>query len=210
MIKLSNRLNAAASMVRKGSKICDVGTDHGYIPVYLVEHGIIKSAVACDINIGPLNSCISLVNERGLQDKIKCVLSNGLDNVLPDDVDDILIAGMGGELIADILSRCDYVKHKHLILNPMTHAETVRKWLYSNGFIINNDMIVADGFHHYNVMDAVYTGEITKKTKTDYYIGNIKDFSDKEYFEHLLNYLNNKQKGGDDFADVIKEIEERI
>lgn len=210
MIKLSNRLNAAASMVRQGSRLCDVGTDHGYVPVYLTEQGIIKSAIACDINKGPLGSCEFLVRERGLQDKIKCILSDGLDNVCCEDVDDILIAGMGGELIADILNRCDYIKKKHLILNPMTHAEITRKWLYSNGFIIDCDIIVNDGSHHYNVFDAVYIGEIFKKTDSDYFLGNIKDFSDKEYFMHLLNYLNNKQKGGEDYADVIKSIEEKI
>lgn len=210
MIKLSNRLTAAASMVRRGYRLCDVGTDHGYVPVYLAEQGIINSAVACDINEGPLSSCAALVKEHGLQDKIKCILSDGLENVSPDDVDEILIAGMGGELIANILSRCDYIKSKHLILNPMTHAEITRNWLYSNGFLINKDIIVSDGSHHYSVFDAVYTGEITEKNKADYYLGNIKDFSDREYFVHLLNYLRNKQKGGGDFADVIKAIEEKI
>lgn len=210
MIKLSNRLSAAASMVRHNARLCDVGTDHGYVPVYLAEQGVIKSAIACDINEGPLSSCIALVKEHNLQGKIECVLSDGLDYVSGDDIDDILIAGMGGELIADILSRCVYIRDKHLILNPMTHAEITRNWLYSNGFIINEDIIVSDARHHYNIFDAVYTGKVTEKRKADYYLGNIKDFSDKEYFKHLLNYLNNKQKGGEDFADVIQEIEEKI
>jgi tRNA (adenine22-N1)-methyltransferase len=145
-----------------------------------------------------------------LQDKIKCVLSNGLENVSGDDIDDILIAGMGGELIANILSSCSYVKDKHLILNPMTHSEITREWLYSNGFEINNDIVVNDGNHHYNVFDAVYSGNVGKKCRVDYYLGNIKDFSDKEYFEHLLNYLKNKQKGGEDFSDVINAIEVKL
>jgi tRNA (adenine22-N1)-methyltransferase len=210
MIKLSNRLNAVASMVNAGARLCDVGTDHGYVPVYLAQNGIIKSAIACDINQGPLNSCISLVNDCNLQDKIKCVLSNGLDNISANEVDDILIAGMGGELITDIISRCDYIKDKHLILNPMTHAEIVREWLYSNGFEINKDFIVNDSNHHYNVFDAVFTGNVTAKSRCDYYLGNIKDFSDKEYFNHLLNYLQNKQKGGEDFSDVINAIKEKL
>ncbi|MGN0523323.1 MAG: class I SAM-dependent methyltransferase [Eubacterium sp.] len=210
MIKLSNRLSAAAAMVTRGSRLCDVGTDHGYVPVYLLEQGIIISAVACDINTGPLNSCIALVNECGLNEKIKCVLSNGLEKISESEIDDILIAGMGGELIADILSACPYAHKKHLILNPMTHPEVARKWLYDNGFDIVNDIIVCDGKHHYNVFDAVYSGNITEKSTVDYYLGNIKDFSDTKYFTHLLNYLENKQKGGGDYFDVINAIKEKL
>lgn len=210
MIKLSNRLSAAAGMVKRGSRLCDVGTDHGYVPVYLLEKGIINSAVACDINKGPLNSCIALVNERGLNEKIKCVLSNGLEKISESEIDDILIAGMGGELIADILSACPYAHKKHLILNPMTHPEVLRKWLYNNGFDIINDIIVCDSKHHYNVFDAVYSGNISEKSTIDYYLGNIKDFSDTKYFTHLLNYLENKQKGGEDYFDIINAIKEKL
>ncbi len=197
-------------MVRQGKRLCDVGTDHGYVPVYLVSRGIIPSAIACDINEGPLSSCKALVEEHSLSDKIKCVLSDGLDKINGDEVDDIMLAGMGGELIADILSRCTYAKEKHLIMNPMTHPEVLREWLYSNGFQINNDLIVPDARHHYNVLDAVYTGDLVNKTKVDYYLGNIKDFSDREYFLHLLNYLKNKQKGGEDNSMIIERIEELI
>lgn len=210
MIKISDRLCTCSSMVRQGKRLCDVGTDHGYVPVYCVQKGIIPSAIACDINEGPLSSCKALVKEYSLSDKIKCVLSDGLEKINGDEVDDILLAGMGGELITDILSRCPYVKEKHLIMNPMTHPEVLREWLYSNGFQINNDVIVPDGRHHYNVFDAVYTGAVGNKTETDYYLGNIRDFSDKEYFLHLLNYLKNKQKGGEDKSLIIKRIEELI
>lgn len=210
MINLSKRLYACASLVSEGSRLCDVGTDHGYVPVYLIEQGIIKSAVACDINEGPLSSCKALVDGVGFNEKIKCILSNGLDNISSDDYDDVLIAGMGGELIADILSRAKGIEKKHLIINPMTHGELARKWLYDNGFSIKNDIIIKDGKHNYSIFDAEYTGEIIEKSKVDYYLGEIKDFSNKEYFEHLLNYLKNKQKSGMDFSDVITAIEEKI
>lgn len=210
MIKLSNRLQACASLVKPNSRLVDVGCDHGYIPVYLVTNDIIPSAVACDINAGPLSSCMGLVNQYDLGDRIKCVLSDGLQNVDGDDIDDILVAGMGGELIADILQKCLYVKEKHIILNPMTHPEIARKWLYDNGFEINRDIIVSDGRHHYSIFDARYTGVAIERTDIDYYLGNIQDFSDKEYFAHLLSYLHNKQKGGADYSFIIKTIEEKI
>lgn len=207
---LSKRLQAVADFVRQGARVADVGTDHGYLPVYLIENGISPSAVASDINEGPLNSCKLLVSQRCLQDKIKCAISNGLQNINADDIDDVIIAGMGGELIAAILSDCSAVRDKHLILNPMTHSEITRSWLYLNGFLIKNDIIVKDGKHFYNIIDAEYGGEPFEPTQTQCFLGNICDFSQKEYFNHLLNYLRNKEKGGADYSNVIKAIEDKI
>lgn len=210
MIKLSKRLQACADLVRDGASLADIGCDHGYVVVYLAEENKIKSAVASDINEMPLNSCRALVREHCLEDKIRCVLSDGLDMIKDGEAEDILIAGMGGELIADILSRCAYVKKKHLVLNPMTHPELARKWLFENGFEIENDIVVADSKHHYSVLDAYYTGKSAACDSKNIFLGNISDFSDKEYFIHLLNYLKNKEKGGADFSALIDEIEEKI
>ncbi|MBR4241840.1 MAG: SAM-dependent methyltransferase [Eubacterium sp.] len=213
MIKLSKRLKEAANMVRQGSVLADIGCDHGYVPVWLVQSGKIKSAVASDINEGPLNSCINLVKENNLEDKIKCVLSDGLENINLDEVDDILIAGMGGELIAEILRNADAEKlrKKHIILNPMTHPEIARKFLFENGFEIKNEIVVKDGRHYYAIMDAIKTGAAIPYKETDLFIGKIEtDNESRGYFEHLLNYLNNKQKGGADFSEVIAAIEEKI
>lgn len=209
-MQLSNRLSAVASLVQPGSAVADVGTDHGYIPVYLCKAGIIKSAVASDINEGPLSSCKALVEQEDLQHKIKTSLSNGLEGLNADDFDTVIIAGMGGELISDILSKCDYISKKHIILNPMTHPELARKFLYDNGFEIKNDLIVQDGHHYYSVFDAEYTGEIIPKSRVDYYLGNITDFSQKGYFMHLLSYLKNKSKSGEDYSDIITAVEERL
>lgn len=210
MQKLSKRLNAVASLVQDNAVIADVGTDHGYIPVFLCKAGIIQGAVASDVNEGPLSSCRTLVEQEGLEDKIKVRLSNGLDNLSSDEFDTLIIAGMGGELIADILSRCDYLSKKHIILNPMTHPELARKFLFDNGFEIHNDIIIEDGRHYYSVFDATYNGKVVKKSRADYFLGNITDFSQKEYFVHLLNYLKNKSKSGEDYSDVIIAVEERL
>ncbi len=210
MIKLTNRLQQIADLVKKGDRIVDVGCDHGYIPVYLVKNGICPSAIACDINEGPMKSCCALVYDYHLGEKIQCILTDGLDNISADDYDTVILAGMGGELISDILSRSDCITSKRLILNPMTHPEIARKFLYDNGFEIEEDVVVSDGRHHYSVFAASYSGCITEKTEIDYFLGNIQDFSDKEYFFHLLNYLKNKQKSGMDYSSLIKEIEDRI
>ena len=198
MQNLSKRLKAVASLVKKGSSVADVGTDHGYIPVYLIENDIVSSAIAMDINEKPLASCQALVKSKGLENKIQTRLSNGLENLKRGECDTVIIAGMGAELIVDILSHCDFKNELHLILQPMTHPEIAR---------IFNDFIVKDSKHFYSAFDAKYTGTKTPKTQKDYYFGNISDFSHKEYFLHLLNYLKNKSKSGIDLSEVISAVE---
>lgn len=212
MVKLTKRLDAVASLVRENSTLADVGCDHGYLPVYLLLNDKIKSAVASDINEGPLLSCKNLVSEYSLQDKVKCVLSDGLKNISSDDCSDISICGMGGELIAKILSECEWVKdkEKHYIFNPMTHPEILRKYLCQNGYKINNDFVIKDGKHYYNVFDVFYTGEVLDYNESYYYLGNIDSFEHKDYFNHLLNYLQNKMKGGCDYTEVITAIKEKL
>lgn len=212
MIKLTQRLLAVARLVREDSSLADIGCDHGFLPVHLVLTGKIKSAVAADINEGPLASCRSLVNEYSLEEKIKCVLSDGLSNISENAVDDIAVCGMGGELIADILSKCPWAKSKdkHFIFNPMTHPEILRKYLCENGFEIGRDIIVKEGRHYYSVFEASYTGSVAEHTESYYYLGNIADFTQKEYFHHLLNYLENKTKSGLDYSKVIADIKEKI
>lgn len=210
MQRLSKRLKAVADLVSNGSAIVDIGTDHGYVPVYLVENNISPRAVAADINEAPLNSCIELIKRSNLEDKIISRISDGLENIKPDEADTVIIAGMGGELIADILSRCEWIKEKHLILQPMTHAEVTRKFLYDKGFELLNDLIIADGRHHYSVFDARYSGVFEPKALTDYYLGNIKDFSDKEYFRHLLSFLKNKSITDSSVNEVIAAVEKLL
>ncbi len=207
MIKLSARLQAVADMVSQDATVADIGCDHGYIPAYLAQNKISNRIIAGDINEGPLNSCKRLVKDLNLEDKIQCVLSNGLIDI-PQVYDTVIIAGMGGELISDILSQCDYVKQCRLVLNPMSHSELVRKWLYDNGYSILNDAVVTDGKHSYNVLLAEYTDTKQERDIVDYFLGEINNFSDKNYFIHLRNYLINKQKSGADYSKVIRAIEE--
>lgn len=212
MIKLTERLSAVAQLVNENALLADIGCDHGYLPAYLLLSGKIKSAVASDINEGPLASCRQLVAEYSLEDKMKCILSNGLQEISEADCTDIAVCGMGGELIADIISSCKWAKNseKHFVFNPMTHPEILRKFLCDSGFEIKTDVIVKEGKHFYNVFDAVYTGNIREYPQSYYYLGNINNFKYKEYFNHLLNYLENKMKGGEDFSEIISAIKEKI
>ncbi len=212
MIKLTERLMAVASLVRADCVLADIGCDHGFLPAYLVENGKIKSAVASDINEGPLRSCQSLVDELGLGDRITCVLSDGLTNIDRKAVNDIAFCGMGGELISQLMEAAPWVKNDcyYFIFNPMTHPEILRRWLYNNGFEIQTDLIVKEGRHYYSVFDAVYTGECRNVDDVFSFLGKIGDYTHREYFSDLLNFLENKQKGGEDYSAVINEIHRRL
>ncbi|MBQ9938574.1 MAG: SAM-dependent methyltransferase, partial [Oscillospiraceae bacterium] len=110
MIHLDERLETAASFVRNGSVVADIGTDHGYLICSLAERGTIPRGYACDINEQPLAKAAETVEETGLGDKISLVLCDGLRGLDPNCADDIIIAGMGGELICSILSAADWVR----------------------------------------------------------------------------------------------------
>ncbi len=208
MVKLTERLMAVASLVRADCALADVGCDHGFLPAYLIENGKIRSAVASDINEGPLNSCRRLVDELGLDGRITCVLSNGLQGVDSQSVEDVSFCGMGGELIAQLMEETPWVKDErlHFIFNPMTHPEILRRWLCEKGFEIHKDFIVKEGRHYYSVFDAYYTGNCRNAGEAYYFLGNITDYTHKEYFRHLLNYLENKQRGGEDYSALIDKI----
>ena len=208
-IALQHRLRLLAEMTPPGGRLADIGTDHGYLPVWLLQEGRIPSAIAADVGAEPLEHARRTAEEYETQG-LDFRLCDGLSGIEPEETDTVVIAGMGGELIAAILSDCSAVRDKHLILNPMTHSEITRSWLYLNGFLIKNDIIVKDGKHFYNIIDAEYGGEPFEPTQTQCFLGNIYDFSQKEYFNHLLNYLRNKEKGGADYSKVIKAIEDKI
>ena len=158
-IKLDPRLSAVASLVRRGSKVADVGTDHGYLPAYLVLNGVSPSAVAGDVRIGPLENARKTVAELGLSDKIETVLSDGLKSFKVNCADDIIIAGMGGILIGEILSACHWVKNENIkiIVQPMTHPENTLEFFIKNSFEICEELAVSDGKHCYCVISARFT-----------------------------------------------------
>ena len=153
------RLLLCASFV-SGRVAADIGTDHGYLPAYLITEGICERCVAADINEKPLASAKKTAAEHGLEDKIEIILSDGLKNVSLDGVSDIIIAGMGGELIAQIIDDCPRIKEGgyHLILQPMTRPEALREYLYDNGFTVDAEKCVHEGRFEYSVMSVSYTG----------------------------------------------------
>lgn len=160
-LELKPRLNMAAEMVRHGSRIADIGTDHAYLPAVLILDGTVPCAIAADLRKGPLENAEATVKSNGIADKVQLRRSNGLNNVMPDEVDDIVIAGMGGILISEILDAAPWIKNGKykLILQPQSHDEIVRSWLWENGFEIIEQASCIDDKKPYICMSAVYTGK---------------------------------------------------
>lgn len=214
LFSLDNRLSLCSSFVRSGKRICDVGTDHCYLPVFLVYTGVCPFAIATDINEGPLKSALDCVNRFSLSDKIDLRLCDGLAKVNQNEVDDIIIAGMGGELITSILNNSSIVKNKNinLILQPMTKYEVLIKYLYDNGFKIINQKACSDINKHYTVINAVYCGIKSNYTSLDCYKGklDINNDESKLFLKQTLKYIKKKSIGEKSLEKIIIEIEELL
>ena len=208
---LNSRLLACAGYVQ-GNFICDVGTDHAFLPIYLVQNGIAEKAVAGDIRKGPLQSAVQNITKAGLQDKIRTVLSDGLQNVPPDGLTDIIIAGMGGETIIHILETCPFsLKNSNLIFQPMTKAELLRKWLYEHGFEIQDETCVPDKKFLYAVMQVQYSGICRTPDAPEIYFGkmNLKHPDCRAYAAHAVSQLKKANfQANPELSGIISKLEE--
>lgn len=147
-MRLSKRLKHVADLVEMGSRLADVGTDHGYVPIYLVSKGVCSCAIAMDIRKGPLERARAHIAQSGLEDKIQVRLSDGLCELTPGEADCMVAAGMGGNLIIHILEqgREAVSKMRACILQPQSEISKVRKYLWEHQFYIEKeDMVLEDG-----------------------------------------------------------------
>ena len=158
--KISKRLLLAASFARKGDFVADVGTDHAYLPIYLYKSGIIRGAVVSDVNEGPIVRAANNIAEFSCKGAIIPLLSDGLCKIDEYSPDTVFILGMGGELIVNIISKAEWLKERktRLILQPMTHAEILRAYLFDNGFEILDETLVEDG-KIYQITVVEYTDD---------------------------------------------------
>ena len=162
MVKISNRLMTAAALVTQGYTLADVGTDHGYIPIYLLQQKKIPAAIAMDINEGPLERAKEHIALYGLQAYIQTRLSDGVAALKP-------IAGMGGGLVMHILKNGEKVcqSAKELILQPQSEIENVREFLREEGYaILAEDMVLEEG-KFYPMMKVQYQGEKAQKASEE-------------------------------------------
>lgn len=225
MIKLSKRLEAVARLVTPGNRVCDVGTDHGYIPIYLLQSGIRKTALAMDVNEGPLMRAGEHIEEYGLKDYIATRRSDGLRAMKAGECDSIVIAGMGGGLVIRILedSFAKLEAVKELILQPQSDIEQVRKFIREHGFVIDRqDMVKEDG-KYYMMFRCVHgeadiAGQQLRQAAYDRYGEQLlkgrhpilREYLDKE--EHLIGQIRESLGNQKDSAAAerrLHELEER-
>lgn len=208
--KLDARLSAALPFVRKGSMICDVGTDHAYLPIYLSLTGKIRGAVATDVNEGPIARAEAHILAAGLGDRIRTLRTDGLHGVQTDDPDDILIFGMGGDLIVRIVGEAPFLYRtgKRLILQPMTHAETVRAALARSGFCTTGETL-AKTDRIYQIICADYDGVTRTLTPVEARLGkrNIErgDEMFREFVRHEIKVLSARARGKQSAGDPATE-----
>lgn len=217
---LSFRLFKIAEKVPKGSILADIGTDHAYIPIFLCKNNIIKSAFACDISKGSLEKAKINISKYNLDRYIKARLSNGLEQIsLNDNISSIIIAGMGGMLMLDILKRGIDIAKKcdTLILQPQKDIYEVRKFLHKNNFFIEQEEMLIEEEKFYNIIVAKYLPSSNQIfTENEYIFGkhNIAKKCDilKEYILKEINIMENiiKKLEKTNSLERIKDLKYKI
>ncbi len=196
---LSKRLKAVFDFVREGKTVADIGTDHAYLPIALLRAGKAKAAYASDIGKLPLKRAEQNIKKAGLEDKIKTVLTDGLD-VFDSLCDEFIIAGMGGELIVDIVLRAPFLRNEniHLVLQPMTKISLTRKKLCESGFEIEKEALVFEDGKVYTVMSVYYSGKKRVLSEVEAVLGDTEN-TDTELLIRVIDLnlydLENKIKG---------------
>lgn len=156
-LPLSNRLLACCDFVRPGDRVADIGCDHGYLSIHLLQTGIASSVIASDVAEGPLQSAMRNARKFGVTKKITFYLSDGVRNI-PRDFDSLVCAGMGADTMMSIISAAPWLKDSkyRLILQCQSKRPELRQWLYDAGFRINRETLAKDGKFVYTVMEVVY------------------------------------------------------
>ena len=166
--KITPRLKMVADMVPQCDIVADIGTDHGYLPIYLTSKGICKRAIAADINEGPLNAAKKNIALTRVKDNIETVLSDGLKKI--EKADCVTICGMGGELICEILA-CRKEGMEHFVLQPQRSVDVLRRYLAKEGFEIKKEAVSREGDKMYCAFYAHFTGESYSITDKEALLG---------------------------------------
>ncbi len=210
MISLSERLSMVASLVSPGSIVADIGCDHAHTSIYLTEAGIAKSCIAADVRKGPLEAARKNVSEHKLEGKIDIRLSDGLQAISAGEADTVLISGMGGLLIIDILSAFPEKTERirELVLSPQSDVDKVRVWLSEHHFRITDEKMCRDAGKFYIAIKAVNT-DISGEDFSDIGEGDPKqpEFSEilrKKKDPAYLAFLEHELKEREKISEKLK------
>lgn len=221
LLVLAPRLQTIADMVT-GRRIADVGTDHGYLPIHLLQHRRIDFAVASDIGREPLAHAVRSAEEYGITQGVDFRLCAGLDDIAPHEVDTVIIAGMGGETIAQILDAAPWTREgtHTLLLQPMSKQPLLRRYLWEHGYTVTREKLVLDKGTIYPVIEA-RAGTMTEPTDAQCYGGILLDHDPLfgAYADELIRKLRraaagraqakDAQAAGEDFAAIADALEKK-
>lgn len=193
-LQLQPRLALLAEMVPRGCRLADIGTDHGYLPVYLMQRGDIAAAIAADIVEGPLEHARRTAEEYGVEN-IAFRLCDGLSGIAPEEADTLVIAGMGGETVITILESAAWTAagQHTLLLQPMTKVSELRRWLGVSGFTFTEERLVWDKGYLYPVLRVTGGGRPTILTERQALCGMALQ-SDPLYGDYLAQHAEKLRK----------------
>lgn len=179
IINISERLKCVAGLVNKGARVADIGTDHAYLPIYLVQNGISNKVYACDVRKEPLRRAKLHIDEYGLSDKITTQLCDGLKGINKGDVDTVTICGMGGKLMKNILKACidKLGDNTQLVLSAQSELRDFRKYLLETGIYIKSEHMLLEDGKYYFIFDCVYN------TQDEYYL-NVTNIQQNNIYEN--------------------------
>lgn len=179
IINISGRLKCVASLVNKGARVADIGTDHAYLPIYLVQNGISNKVYACDVRKEPLRRAKLHIDEYGLSDKITTQLCDGLKGINKGDVDTVTICGMGGKLMKNILKAgIDKLgDNTQLVLSAQSELKDFRKYLLETGIDIKSEHMLLEDGKYYFIFDCVYN------TQDEYYL-NVTNIQENNIYKN--------------------------
>ncbi|MBR5586943.1 MAG: SAM-dependent methyltransferase [Clostridia bacterium] len=212
-MKIPFRLEAIANLISPGSRIADIGTDHGYLPIYLLKKGVVDFAVCSDVKKGPLANAEKNIKKYGLSDKTRLCLADGLAGINPGEADTAVIAGMGGEMIALILGAGVPEGMDKFVLQPMRNIDILRKKLHALDIEITDEKIVKEKEKFYIIICA-RKGSPKPWAEEEYAVSPFlkkeelwQEFSGREKTK-LKRNLAELEKGDDDKKKI--EIEKLI
>lgn len=215
-MELTPRLFRIAELVPQGARFADIGTDHAYLPTWLILNGVIDYAIAADLRKGPLERAKETAEKYGVSDKMDFRLCDGLSDVRPGEADTIAIAGMGGETIAHILSDAPWIKEQDitLILQPMSSQSDLRQWLGKNGYKIENECVVREDKTLYNIL-LVKAGLMADMTQAELFAGRQNnDPLRGEYLAYLITKVTRALQGQRSAThqdeDAIKQLTDML